>query len=72
MTKMFSAVKKMFCAVYSEIAIRFSVISLNLSNFLACYVNTAYLADKRMFHFAAILNFDALCEKYIAKLTIFL
>ena len=55
-------------SLYREIVIRFSVISLNLSNFLACYVNTAYVTHKRIFHFAAILNFDACVKNTLQKI----
>ena len=57
---------------YIEIAIRFSVISLNLSNLLAEYVITTYVTHQKMFHFVAILNFDALYDKYAKKFNILL
>ena len=46
-------------------------VSLNLSNFLGCYVNTAYVTHKRMFHFAAILNFHRGVKNILQKINDF-
>ena len=48
------------------------MISLNLSNLLAEYVITTYVTHQKMFHFVAILNFDALYDKYAEKFNILL
>ena len=56
-----------------EITISFSVISMNLSNLLALkYVITTYVTHQKMFHFACILNSDALYDKYAEKINILL